>query len=382
MATGPFSSSSIFNQSTSRLPDDTVFYAIFSDASLSSSNTAEVSSFLQSLHLQIINSISTFTSNYVWQHEPFALSLSSIPKSSCICSTHLPHLHGKLRFGDNLEDEWFTVFLLFHISNCFPSLSIRVWDTDGEFLLIEAAFHIPRWINPENSLNRVFIRNGSLHIVPKLRLPDPNLFDSLKFLVDFDQESRASESVQLAVKKKISDYPGRAERNMYRARVRAPVSVAQVLKHEPCLISLAVEGFYDRDIDTMKFAAKMEKFLGRGRDEELVCVSVKMSKAMYAQLMQQNFQAPKCYPMPSRTNASVHKEAELGMKIACGLEMIYQLRRKEGSEGKNKTWEAFKESLESSGYFQGLLPGSREYGRLMQNAEEYYRNSELFARTR
>ncbi|KAL0549738.1 hypothetical protein IC582_014226 [Cucumis melo] len=358
MATGPFSSSSIFNQSTSRLPDDTVFYAIFSDASLSSSNTAEVSSFLQSLHLQIINSISTFTSNYVWQHEPFALSLSSIPKSSCICSTHLPHLHGKLRFGDNLEDEWFTVFLLFHISNCFPSLSIRVWDTDGEFLLIEAAFHIPRWINPENSLNRVFIRNGSLHI-----------------------ESRASESVQLAVKKKISDYPGRAERNMYRARVRAPVSVAQVLKHEPCLISLAVEGFYDRDIDTMKFAAKMEKFLGRGRDEELVCVSVKMSKAMYAQLMQQNFQAPKCYPMPSRTNASVHKEAELGMKIACGLEMIYQLRRKEGSEGKNKTWEAFKESLESSGYFQGLLPGSREYGRLMQNAEEYYRNSELFART-
>lgn len=200
--------------------------------------------------------------------------------------------------------------------------------------------------------------------------------------MDFDQESRASESVQLAVKKKISDYPGRAERNMYRARVRAPVSVAQVLKHEPCLISLAVEGFYDRDIDTMKFAAKMEKFLGRGRDEELVCVSVKMSKAMYAQLMQQNFQAPKCYPMPSRTNASVHKEAELGMKIACGLEMIYQLRRKEGSEGKNKTWEAFKESLESSGYFQGLLPGSREYGRLMQNAEEYYRNSELFARTR
>lgn len=196
--------------------------------------------------------------------------------------------------------------------------------------------------------------------------------------MDFDQESKASESVQLAVKKKISDYPGRAESNMHRARVRIPVTVAQVLKHEPCLISLAVEGFYDRDIDTMKFAAKMEKFLERGREEELVCMSVKMSKAMFAQLMQQNFQAPKCYPMPNRTNASVHSEAELGMKIACGFEMIYQLRRQEGSGG--KTWSAFKESLESSGYFEGLLPGSKEYGRLMQNAEEYYRNSELFAR--
>lgn len=166
--------------------------------------------------------------------------------------------------------------------------------------------------------------------------------------------------------------------NMHTVRVRVPVSVAQVLKNEPCLISLAVEGFYDRDIDSMKYAAKMERFYGSG--EEIVEASVRMSRAMYAQLMQQTFQAPKGYPMPPRGDARVYAEAELGMKIACGFEMMYQLRKKDGVEGKGSTWEAFKESLERSGYFEGLLPGSKEYRRLMENGQEYFKNSSLYSR--
>ncbi|KAK4265067.1 hypothetical protein QN277_026168 [Acacia crassicarpa] len=279
-----FCSSSFFSHKSNRLPDDTVFYAIFPDFIVSSTTPNDLSP-LQSLHIQIIQSISPFTTDYIWQHEPFNLSPSSTPKSSCVCSSDLRHLHGKVRLGDNLDDEWLTVFLLFQISLQFPSLSIRVLDTDGEFLLIEAAFHLPRWVSPENSLNRVFIRQSDVHIVPRNRLPTPSLADSLKFLVNCGVESRAFESVQKAVKKKISDYPDRATRNMHSVRVRVPVSVAQVLKKEPCMISIAVEGFYDRDIDAMKFAATMEKFLDKGKDEELVCVSLKMSRTMYAQLV-------------------------------------------------------------------------------------------------
>lgn len=158
------------------------------------------------------------------------------------------------------------------------------------------------------------------------------------------------------------------------------LAASQVLKNEPCLISLAVEGFYDRDIDSMKYAAKMERFYGSG--EEIVEASVRMSRAMYAQLMQQTFQAPKGYPMPLRGDARVYAEAELGMKIACGFEMMYQLRKKDGVEGKGSTWEAFRESLERSGYFEGLLPGSKEYRRLMENGQEYFKNSSLYSRAR
>ncbi|XP_044470707.1 protein ecdysoneless homolog [Mangifera indica] len=349
----------------SSLLDDHVFYSIYPDSSLSTSS-------LQSLHLQILHHLSPFVSDYIWQHQPFFLSLSDAP---------VPHLYGRLRFGDNLEDEWFTVFLIFEISRAFPNLSIRVWDSDGEFLLMEAAFHLPRWLNPENSENRLFIRRGDIHIIPKKSLPNPSLADSLNFLINHEKESRAAEAVQNAIKSKISEYPERAKRNMHIVRVRVPVSVAQVLKHEPCLISLAVEGFYDRDIDSMKYAATMERFLTKGREEELVLVNVKMSRAMYAQLMQQTFQAPKCYPMPARGgDVTGYLEAELGMKIACGFEMVYWMRKKEGDEGKGSTWSKYKESLEESGYFEGLIPGSKEYKRLMENAEEYYRKSNLFVR--
>ncbi|KAH1161258.1 hypothetical protein GLYMA_01G022800v4 [Glycine max] len=253
--------------------------------------------------------------------------------------------------------------------------------SDGDFLLIEAAFHLPRWLNPDSAHHRLFLRDGSLHIVPRNRLPNPSLIDSLNFIVNSPHESLASDGIQRAVRKRISNYPEQARKNMHRVRVRVPVSVAQVLKHEPRLISLAVEGFYDRDIDTMKFASRMERFVERGKAEELVCVSVKMSRAMYAQLVQQRFQAPKCYPgMPARSEKEGFAEAELGMKIACGLEMMYQQRKRDGVEGKGSSWEAFRKSLESSGYFQGMLPGSSEYQRLMQSAQEYYRNTSLHSK--
>ncbi|KAJ4825337.1 hypothetical protein Tsubulata_002680 [Turnera subulata] len=360
---------SIFNQNHSRIPDDTVCYSIYPDSPLPISS-------LQSLHLEILHFISPLTSFYIWQHQPFSLSIAPSPSPSVP-----PHLRGSLRFGDNIDDEWFVVFLLFQISLRFPSLSIQVSDSDGDFLLIEAAYHLPRWLNPDSADNRVFIRRGLLHIIPKRRLPNPSLADSLAFLVAHESESVALEPVQSAVKARISEYPERARRNMHRARVRVPASVAQVLKEEPCLISLAAEGFYDRDIDTMKYAAKMERFLEKGKGEELVCVAATMSRAMYAQLMQQKFQAPKVYPMPSRENdVAGYLEAELGMKITCGFEMIYWQRKKEGEEGKGSAWVQYKETLEKSGYFDGALPGSKEYKRLMHNAEEHYRNSSLFSR--
>ncbi|GFP90683.1 protein sgt1 homolog at5g65490 [Phtheirospermum japonicum] len=369
------SSSSIFNLKNSSPPDDTVFYSIFPDSSLNSAAVAADQ--LQLLHIQILNHIAPLTGPYIWQHQPFSLSVALSP---------VPHLSGHLRFGDNLDDEWFVVYLLFEISKTLPNLSIRVWDSDGEFLLIESAFHLPKWLSPDTSTNRVFIRRGLLHIIPKSIFPStPKLEESLRFLVSAGANvsvTRTPDAVQLHLSKKIGVYPDRAYRNVHRVRVRLPDSVAWVLRHEPSLISLAVEGFYDRDIDSMKYAAKMEKFLPRGKAEEMVEVVVRMSRAMYAQLVQQKFQAPSCFPMPERGNVGRYMEAELGMKIACGFEMMYQLRKKQGDEGKGSTWEAFRESLERSGYFEGLLPGSMAYKRLMENAEGYYRSSLLHVRAR
>ncbi|KAK4367022.1 hypothetical protein RND71_014902 [Anisodus tanguticus] len=316
----------------------------------------------------------------------WSYSIRQGPTDLRILTANILSYSGVIEMGDNASNEWFVVFLLFETSKHFPNLSIQVNDSDGEFLLIETAFHLPNWVNPETSTNRVFIRGGSLHIIPKSLVPDtPSIHESLILLSRPDincVKTRAPEGVQRQLENRLKEYPNRAEKNVHKVRVRVPVSVAKVLKHEPCLISLAVEGFYDRDIDTMKFAAKMERFLGNGGSgEELVQVVVRMSRAMYAQLVQQTFQAPKCYPaLPPRSDVGAYMEAELGMKIACGFEMIYQLKKRQGMEGKGSTSDAFRQSLERSGYFEGLLPGSKEYKRLMQNAEVYYKNSSLHAR--
>ncbi|KAG1371149.1 putative protein ecdysoneless [Cocos nucifera] len=376
-----------------RIPEDTVFYTIYPDLP-PDSPPAEAAATLRSLHLHLIHSVlAPHLRDYIWQHEPLHLSLPSSSAASATATSHcpfcgspsLPHLHGKTRFGDNLDDEWFVVFLLFEASRAIPSLSARAWDSDGEFLLIEAAFSLPRWLDPDTSTNRIFIRRGDLHIVPRDRFPsNPPLAAALDVVRSEDIDTRASDAVQAAINWRISRYPERARANTHRVRVRVPLPVAQVLKHEPCLISLAVEGFYDRDVDSMKHAARMDKFLrSNGGGIEMVRVSVRMSRAMYAQLVQQNFQAPRCYPMPSRDEgAAAYMEAELGMKIACGFEMMYQERRRAGEEGKGTTWEAFKRSLENSGCFEGLLPGSKEYQRIMDGAFEYYKNSSLSSRTR
>lgn len=70
-----------------------------------------------------------------------------------------------------MADEWLIVYLLRELSNKFPDAWIRVYDTDGEFLLIEAANALPKWLNPEVAENRV---SWSLHL-KKLKSPSINL---------------------------------------------------------------------------------------------------------------------------------------------------------------------------------------------------------------
>ncbi len=97
------------------------------------------------------------------------------------------HIGGCLRYGDNAEDEWVALSLLFDLTRSYPNIIARAWDCDGEVnlaalcsttrltfsspgqtqvLLIEAAELLPPWLEPETSENRVFIADGRLHIVP------------------------------------------------------------------------------------------------------------------------------------------------------------------------------------------------------------------------
>jgi hypothetical protein len=50
-----------------------------------------------------------------------------------------PSLWGVVRYEDCVDDEWFVVWLLLHLTQQLPGLTARCWDDDGEFLLIEVS---------------------------------------------------------------------------------------------------------------------------------------------------------------------------------------------------------------------------------------------------
>ncbi len=50
-----------------------------------------------------------------------------------------------------------------------------MWDNDGQFLLIEAAYALPRWLKPETAEHRVWLRHGRLHLLPLPSAAAPDL---------------------------------------------------------------------------------------------------------------------------------------------------------------------------------------------------------------
>lgn len=101
---------------------------------------------LESLCKQLVDTAESLTQGYIWQSESFTLKSSiqqrqpwlkgqSTAGSACCW--------GQTSFGDNIEDEWLIAWLLLHLTRQNSHISARIWDTDGEFLLIEAAFALP-----------------------------------------------------------------------------------------------------------------------------------------------------------------------------------------------------------------------------------------------
>jgi len=149
--------------------------------------------------------LSPIIDDFIWENEPF--SLITKPSKGDVPA----HLYGRTKFGDNIDDEWFIVSLLFELSRNFPDTCVSICDNDGEFLLIEAAHSLPRWLTPENSKNRDFVRHGKVHIVPIPSNPGeltiyptgtPTVLQALQ-LVFSHHKTEAGPKIQSEIKQRI-----------------------------------------------------------------------------------------------------------------------------------------------------------------------------------
>jgi hypothetical protein len=151
----------IFNRPPA-IAEDTLLYALCPPPTLADADADAVSAFAAAVLAFVDDSLPGF----IWHRDAFELKVIKNPHSD----GHL--LQGRMRVGDSVDDEWAVVWLLKQISakwdlaiSCVLSLRTRifavsfdlssVFDSDGEFILIEAAEALPRWVKPSNSENRV-----------------------------------------------------------------------------------------------------------------------------------------------------------------------------------------------------------------------------------
>lgn len=216
---------------------------------------------------------------------------------------------------------------------------MRVSDSDGEFLLVEAANVLPKWLSPENDANRAWIHAGQLRIIPLA--PDgvaqPRsmiLSDAVGILQSAAQTLVHSPFVEAEAFYRLEKYPAQIQDSIHHAMASIPRRLAYIIHQAPTAIAPAVEAFYLRDPIAMKplMSTSGGSLVFPPRD--FVDLSVKFTKVLYAQLKSQVFPAPPSwsdvFSSSERQAAtggdeaarSKHAILELGMKVTCGFEML------------------------------------------------------------
>lgn len=216
---------------------------------------------------------------------------------------------------------------------------MRVSDSDGEFLLVEAANVLPKWLSPENDANRAWVHAGQLRIIPLA--PDGGaqprsitLSDSVGILQSAAQTLVHSPFVEAEAFYRLEKYPAQIQDSIHHAMVSIPRRLAYIVHQAPKAIAPAVEAFYLRDPIAMKplMSTSGGSLVFPPRD--FVDLSVKFTKVLYAQLKSQVFPAPPSWsdvfssserqPATGGDEAARNKHAmlELGMKVTCGFEML------------------------------------------------------------
>ncbi|KAI8105724.1 hypothetical protein M9434_000306 [Picochlorum sp. BPE23] len=258
---------------------------------------------------------------YIWQRDTF--QFINVRKDC---------LYGKVRFDENMDDEWFVVWLLKRISEQVPGLAVHVWDNDGEFLLIEAAYSLPRWLEPEVAENRVWIMGGKVHCIPKLVRPSGwqgiegsvTLEQAMDALQNHSEETEeCGRGIDEVVQRKIDVYPGYAMETMHRSPAVLPRSIASLIISDPQCISRSVRAFHTSGPKERRAASKFDNY---PLDNGVIPIVVCMNRCQYSQLMLTEYQPPDDSPwnriVQSKDDDVYRHACDLGFKIALGFDLM------------------------------------------------------------
>ncbi|KAI0798308.1 SGT1-domain-containing protein [Xylaria sp. FL0064] len=267
------------------------------------------------------------TKDYIWQRDSFQLQVKR--------TNGLVYLHGTTDYGDSIEDEWLIVYLLRRLTITFPSLWVRVFDSDGEFLMVEAANVVPKWLSPEIDSNRVWIYQGELRLLPLSASSGARrplaLAEAVGHIKAHPETLVHSPLIEAEAFYRLEKYPENIKALMHHSLITIPRKLAYILHEQPAAIAPATEAFYLRDPVALKPLMLGSQSL-HFPPKDLVTVSVKFTKVLFAQLKSQRFAAPPLWSTIIKSNQepnSISEEEqkqsarlELGMKVTSGFEML------------------------------------------------------------
>ncbi|KAJ5574176.1 uncharacterized protein N7459_008603, partial [Penicillium hispanicum] len=308
-----------------QLPDDSVEYFVYhlpSPAPAAIDENAETRARLLEVQRSAAELTKDLLKDYIWQREAFRLEIS---KEDGITS-----LHGRTNYGDSIEDEWVVVYILRELTKMHKDIWVKVVDSDGEFLLIEAAGTLPAWLEPEVADNRVWIHQGELRIIKPKQDTNKKVTQSLslqeahKIVREEPGRFMRSTIIQEEAFYRLRNYPQQISENLHSAVVTIPRKVAFLLRQKPAYVSPAVEAFYIRDPIALRPLRAKDASDLTFKPDDLVTVSVRFTRVGYAQLKSQEFPPPNTWmgTLPTTEDPKAYARAEAGMKLACGFEML------------------------------------------------------------
>ncbi|KAK2677603.1 hypothetical protein RAB80_006343 [Fusarium oxysporum f. sp. vasinfectum] len=274
---------------------------------------------IENIRRSAIELATTLTKDYIWQKDEFNLTLKN--------ENGLVYLHGITDYSDAVEDEWLIVYILRELSKSHPNLWIRVFDTDGEFLLVEAANVLPRWLNPEIDNNRAWINKGNLLLIPVkdeegLRARNLELPDAVQAIKTKRDALVHSGFVEAEAFYRLEKYPGQISESLHHSLITIPRKLAYILHSLPKSVAPAVEEFYLRDpIALKRVISPTQPFTFP--PEDLITISVScdpngsMPPPSWSEVLRK---AQK--EAPSGEADKIMARLDIGMKLTCGFEML------------------------------------------------------------
>lgn len=258
---------------------------------------------LESFAFLVQTEIDRLSKNYMWDRDEILLQVRlhpTNPKLSC--------LGGKVHVGNGLEDELFICFVLFEISKVFPNVIIRIFDSDGEFLLIEGSDLAPDWLLERNYSERIFICDGEIVVIPL----------SVKKGMQQAMEAISQGNIlkcpnmQAGFFKKFERLRD-PEFNIHYLRCSISKKYAQILYRKPQFVSLAFDALESGGNDVQLNYSEFDS----------VSATIRLSRIQYAQLLNfplDNLPFKLTSRLPHKLSAKF-KEAALGIKLDYGFEL-------------------------------------------------------------